>query len=369
MILERMTIKLFNSKKIRTALLVISLLLQWQVSQGQTLKPKIDSLMRKHFAENQPGATIIISKADNVLYRGAIGLADMELGVKLSPDMKFYIGSNTKQFTAVSILILTQRGDISLTDNLCKYFPDFSNNCEEITIHHLLNHTSGIYDYTSDAATFLGNIGQDMTKDQMLTRIKNGQKNTAPGEMFSYNNSAYYLLGLIIEQITNSTYAEFVNTNIFEPLGMADSQYGDYHSIVKRRVKGYDQNDQLFTNASYWDMNQVYSAGGIISTIDDLLEWRNALNEFKVLDKEYLQLAQTNYKLNNGEHSNYGYGFFIDQLGEKKAIHHGGGFSGFISQTAYYNEEDLTIIILSNCWWTDNRVKDALINIAQIVAK
>ncbi len=364
-----MIIKLFNTKRIRTTVVVISLLLQWQVSQGQALKQKIDSLLHKHFAENQPGASIIVSKKEDILYRGAIGLADLELGLKLSPDMKFYIGSNTKQFTAVSILILAQKGELSLSDNLCKYFPNFSDNCEEITIHHLLNHTSGIYDYTSDGATFIGGVGQDMTKDQMLARIKNGQKNAHPGDEFSYNNSAYYLLGLIIEKITNVSYAEFLSRNIFEPLGMADSQYGDYYSIIKKRAKGYDQKGQLFTNASYWDLNQVYSAGGITSTIEDLLKWRIALNELQILNKEYLQLAQTNYKLKNGEYSNYGYGFFISQLGEENAIHHGGGFSGFISYTAYYKERDLTIIALSNCWWTDNKVKDALIEIAQIVAK
>lgn len=367
--MEKKNIKLYNSKRIRTALLVVSLFIQWQVSQGQTLKQKIDSTLHTYFSENQPGATIIVSKADDIIFKGAIGLADLEMDVKLSPDMKFYIGSNTKQFTAVSILILAQQGELSLSDNLCKYFPNFSDNCEEITIHHLLNHTSGIYDYTSDGATFIGGIGQDMTKDQMLTRIKSGQKNFDPGDAFSYNNSAYYLLGLIIEKITNTTYAEFLSQNIFEPLGMADSQYGDYHSIVKKRVKGYDQNGQLFTNASYWDLNQVYSAGGIISTVDDLLKWRNALNEFKVLNKEFLQLAQTNYKLNNGAYSNYGYGFFIGPLGEKNAIHHGGGFSGFNSYTAYYKDEDLTIMILSNCWWADSKIKDVLIEIAQIVIK
>ena len=174
---------------------------------------------------------------------------------------------------------------------------------------------------------------------------------------------------MIIEQVSEMTYAEFINKNIFLPVGMIDSQYGDYYSIVKKRVGGYDQNSEIFTNAAYWDHNQVFSAGAIISTVDDLLKWRNALNGGKILSKEFLQLAQTNYKLNNGEFSNYGYGFFIGQLGEKNAIHHGGGFSGFISYTAYYNEEDLIIIVLSNCWCTTNKVKDVVTDIAQIVTK
>lgn len=364
-----MTISILNSKRTRSILFRVSLLLLWQVSHGQTPTTKIDSIMNIHFGENTPGAVVLVSKGEEILYRGAVGLADLELGTKLSPDMIFYIGSNTKQFTAVSILLLVQQGKISLTDNLCKYFPDFSNNCSEITIHHLLNHTSGVYDYTSNGESFIKGVGNNMTEEQMLIRIKQGAINAKPGEVFSYNNSAYYLLGLIIEQVSEISYAEFINRNIFLPVGMIDSHYGDYYSIVKKRVKGYDQTSEIFTNAAYWDHRQVFSAGAIISTADDLLKWRNALNSEKILNKEFLQLAQTNHKLNNGEFSNYGYGFFVGLLEEKKAIYHAGGFSGFNSYIAYFNKTDINIIVLSNCWWATNEVKDVLIDIVKIVTK
>lgn len=368
LIIQSVTSKLFHSDKIRNALLVISLLLLWQFSHGQKLNVKIDSILSKHFAKNNPGAAVLVSQGDKILYRSAIGMADLELGIKLTPDMKFYIGSNTKQFTAVSILLLAQKGKISLSDNLCKYFPDFSANCEEITIHHLLNHSSGIYDYTSDDL-ILSSFGHDITKEQMLTKIKSGSTTSRPGDVYSYNNSGYYLLGLIIEKIANVTYAEFLSANIFMPLGMMDSQYGDYRSIIERRVKGYDQRGQSFTNAAYWDLNQVYSAGGIISSVDDLMKWRNALNEGKLLNKKYLQLAQTNHKLNNNMFSNYGYGFDLRELAGKNAIGHAGGFSGFYSYATYLTESGIYIVVLSNCWWTDQKVSETLIDIAKIVTK
>jgi CubicO group peptidase (beta-lactamase class C family) len=336
-------------------------------SYGQTPLANIDSILNKHFAQNSPGAAVLVAKGDRVLYRGAVGLADLEHEIKLSPDMKFYIGSNTKQFTAVAVLLLVQQGKMSLTDNLCTYFPYFSNNCAAITIHHLLNHTSGIYDYTADGEAFINNVGHNMTLDDMFNRIKKGGINSQPGEVFAYNNSAYFLLGLIIEQLSGGSYAKFIDKNIFQPTGMSNSEYGNYFSIIKNRVRGYDQKNGAFTNAAYWDHNQVYSAGALVSTIDDMLKWRNALNNLKLLDETHLKLAQTNFKQNNGEFSHYGYGFFIGTIADKSAVHHGGGFSGFNSYTAYFGEQDLTIIALSNAWWSSRKVKNALVELAQFM--
>ncbi|MBG7631507.1 MAG: beta-lactamase family protein, partial [Bacteroidetes bacterium] len=178
-------------------------------SYAQNLESKIDSLLQEKYHPNTPGATFLISRNGNIIYKKAFGLANLELNVPMEADNVFEIGSMTKQFTAISILMLMEKGKLNLDDEITKFIPDYPTNEHKITIHHLLTHTSGIKSYTSMKK--LNKISkQDLTPLELIDFFKNEPIDFVPGEKFKYNNSGYVILGYIIEKVTGQPYANFV---------------------------------------------------------------------------------------------------------------------------------------------------------------
>lgn len=337
-----------NIKRKINSLFILSIFFLFSFnSYSQSLEQKIDDIIKTKYKPNEPGATVLITKNDEVIYRKAFGSANLELDVDMKPEYVFEIGSITKQFTAISILMLEEQGKLKLDDEITKYIPDYPTQGKTITIHHLLNHTSGIKSYTS-MESFMKRARVDMTPTELIDVFKNETMDFDPGEKFLYNNSGYILLGHIIEVISGQSYAEFIENYIFEKLKMTNSYYGSMKKIIKNRASGY-QNRDGYVNADYLSLTLPYAAGSIMSNVDDLFVWQKALNTYQLITKESYDKAINGSTLNNGEKISYGYGLQNDDLNGSKSITHGGGIFGYTTQGIYLPKEDVFVSILTNC--------------------
>jgi len=314
---------------------------------GDALAEKIDAVMSEIYKPGGPGAAVIVRKDGKTLFRKGYGLADLELGAPIEPDMIFRIGSMTKQFTAVGVLMLAREGKLGLQDEIVKYLPDYPTQGRRITVEHLLTHTSGIQSYT-DMAEWLPLMRKDMTLAELIALFKDKPMRFEPGERWEYNNSGYVLLGAIIEKVSGRTYAEFVEERIFKPLGMKHTSYGSAERIIPRRVSGYQKGMSGLVNAPYLSMTQPYAAGSLLSNVDDLAVWTEAVLSGKLVGREWLEKAFTPYSLKNGESTGYGYGWFVaDYLG-RPTVEHGGGINGFLSYGIAFPEDNLYVAVLTN---------------------
>lgn len=318
-----------------------------QSAGDDALAKKIDAVMTEVYHPDGPGAAIIVRKDGKTIFRKGYALADLELGVPIEPDMIFRLGSITKQFTAVSILMLAEQGKLGLQDEITKFLPDYPTQGRRITVEHLLTHTSGIQSYT-DMAEWLPLWRKDFMLQELIDLFKNKPMQFEPGERWVYNNSGYILLGAIIEKVSGQTYEEFVDTHIFKPLGMKHSCYGSTERVIPRRIPGYQTGKDGFINAPYLSMTQPYAAGSLLSSVDDLAVWSDAVFSGKLIGKEWLDRALTPYKLKNGESTGYGYGWFITNYQGHRIIEHGGGINGFMTYEMTLPEDRIFLAILTN---------------------
>jgi len=307
-----------------------------------------DTLLMSTYKSNETGATAIVSRKGQVIYKKAFGMADLEMNVAMQPDMIFRIGSISKQFTGVAILQLAEKGMLSLQDDIKKFIPDYPTHGYTITVEHLLTHTSGIKSYTG-MKEFGTIMRKDMKPMEIIDMFKNQPMEFAPGTKWNYNNSGYILLGYIIEKVSGKTYEEYVEENLFAPAGMSNSDYGNDLKIIKNRVKGYQGGKSGIENADYLSMTLPYAAGSLISTVEDLWKWNQALHSYKLVKKESLQKAFTDYKLSNGKPTRYGYGWSFSTVQGSPSIEHGGGINGFLTDALYVPAEDIFVAIFSNC--------------------
>ncbi|MEJ5104547.1 serine hydrolase domain-containing protein [Chryseobacterium sp. MYb328] len=335
----------------KTITFLISLLICGTISAQLPTKKyekKIDSLILTGFGnQNEPGGVFTVTQKGKTLYRKSFGKANLELDVNMTPENVFQIGSMTKQFTSVSILILEQQGKLKVNDPISKYIKDYPNG-DKITVHHLLTHTSGIKDFTKMKS--LSSIAQkEMEPKAMVDFFKNEPVDFAPGEKFDYNNSGYVVLGYIIELVSGDTYENFIRKNIFDKIGMTHSYYASDRKIIPQRAYGYHKKEHGFVNKTIISFSVPFSSGSLMSTADDLLKWQQALNQNTLLNSQETQKAFQKYKLNNGEEFTYGYGWHLKEINGTPDREHGGSVFGFKSMGVYIPEEDMYIIGLSNC--------------------
>ncbi len=308
---------------------------------------KIDSLLQKKYPSNAPGATFLISKNGNIIYEKAFGLANLELNVPMKTNNVFEIGSMTKQFTAISILMLMEKGKLDLDDEITKFIPGYPTNGNKITIHHLLTHTSGIKNFTSVKG--LNAIAKkDLSPSELIDFFKDEPIDFIPGEKFKYNNSGYVILGHIIEKTTGMSYADFVEKQIFEKLEMTASQYASHREVIQNRASGY-HNGNGYINSRAISYTLPYSSGALMSNINDMLKWQEAIKNNLLISKKTTEKAFTNYTLNNGEHINYGYGWHVKTINGVTVREHGGAIFGFKSMGVSLPDEDIYVIGLNNC--------------------
>ncbi|HUF04405.1 MAG TPA: serine hydrolase [Aridibacter sp.] len=287
--------------------------------------------------------TVMIAKDGKPLVSKGFGMANVELGVPNRPETIFRLGSITKQFTGMSIAMLRESGKLSVDDPICKYFEECPDAWKPITVSHLLAHNSGIPSYTAFPEFARDTIFPTST-DEMYKRVKDRPLDFAPGEKFAYNNSGYFLLGMIIEKVSGKTYETFLQENIFTPLGMKSTGYDISARIIPNRAAGYKKESGKLMNASYLDMSVPYAAGALFSSTEDLLKWDQALYTDKLAKRETLDAI-----FDTGEaESAYRFGWSVGKRFERRAISHGGGIYGFSSSMSRFPEDKVLVIALSN---------------------
>jgi len=312
----------------------------------------IENLVQESYKPNEPGAAVIVAKDGEVIFRKGQGIANLELDVPIEPDMVFRLGSITKQFTAVAILMLAEQGKLHLEDSISQFLPNYPTHDYLITLKHLLTHTSGIKSYTS-MPEWPPLWRKDFNVQELIDFFKYQPMESAPGKRWAYNNSGYILLGAIIEKVSGQTYEQFIQQNIFEPLGMKQSYYDNPTRIIPRRVAGYDKSDEGFTNAAYLSMTQPYAAGALASTVDDLVLWDSALYTERLLKQETLKQAHISHQLTDGSSTAYGYGWEISEYAGHRLIEHGGGIHGFRTRAIRMPDDRVFVAVLSNNGGTD----------------
>ncbi|MGV6831347.1 MAG: serine hydrolase [bacterium] len=325
----------------------------FQNISAQNLDAQFDAIVSEYYNNNDaPGASVLVAKNGKAIYSNAFGKANLELDVPMTTKNVFELASITKQFTAVAILMLEEQGKLSVNDPITKFISDYPTQGKKITIHQLLNHTSGIKSYTS-MENLEGMARQDMSVTELINYFKNEPMDFDPGEAFAYNNSGYILLGHIIEIITNDTYENFIENQIFKPLAMTNSRYGSKSEFINYRASGYQQNETGYENANYISMDIPYAAGSLMSTVEDMLKWQNALRNNTLIKSTSLEKAINGSKLNNGEEIDYGYGLGALNFRGSKGYAHSGGIFGFSTNGIYLIDEDVYVIGLSNCSCND----------------
>jgi len=329
--------------------LVIGILFFYSCSElnESSIQYKIDKELNSVFESEMPGAAVIAVKDGETLYRNAFGLANVELNVKMEPDMCFKLGSVSKQFTAVAILMLEEQGRLSLEDSILKFFPGYSLEYTGVKIKHLLTHTSGIKNYTGF------NNGEKVirypyTPEELADIILNKPLDFKPGNKWKYSNSGYTLLAKIIDNITKEPFRKFIKENIFKPIGMENTCFADDELVTPLLVNGYRKENNILKTAEYMSMTHTYGAGDIVSCVDDMAKWKKFLLSGTIISDHNLKKCFTPYKLNDGSQTNYGIGWFMDKYRNKTRFYHDGGVYGFQSFTMYIADEDLYIVILKN---------------------
>jgi len=284
---------------------------------------------------------ILVAKDGKVVESAGYERANVEWDIPNKPDTKFRIGSITKQFTAMAVMILQERGKLRSPDLICKYVPECPAAWKSITIQHLLTHTSGIPDYV-DFPDFSQTQALPATPQELISRFREKPLRFTPGEKFEYSNSGYVVLGFIIERVSGQSYEEFLRHNIFDVLGMNDSGYDSNRTILPHRAAGYQKEGGKLLNAKYIDPSVAYAAGALYSTVNDLMIWDQALYTDKLVTQKTRQEIFTPYK------EIVGYGWAIGTLFNRKMQHHNGGIDGFVSSFARFPDDKVLIVVLSN---------------------
>lgn len=331
----------------KKALFFLLIIFSVYAVQAQTITADIDKFMNEKYPAKQPGAAILVAKNDKVIFKKGYGLANLGPDKPVTPDMVFRIGSITKQFTSTAILKLAEQGKIDLKADITRYLTDFSTPGKTVTVEQLLNHTSGIKSYTSlpDAMT---KKGLYISPADMMKIIQRQPSDFAPNDQWLYNNSGYFLLGMIVEKASGMTYGEYVQKNLFKPAGMKSS-FTDDSNLPANTAKGYQKSGSTeFVAADYIHPSIPFSAGSIFSTVDDLWKWNQAIFDYKLVRKESLEKAWAPTKLNDGKLVGYGYAWQFGRLGDAKVIGHGGAIDGYLSMEIYIPEQKIYVCILSN---------------------
>jgi len=308
--------------------------------------------------------TVLVAENGQVVYKQGFGMANMEWGIPNTPDTKFRLGSITKQFTAMLTLQLVEQGKIKLDAKISDYLPDYRQDIgQKVTVHQLLTHTSGIPSYTGQPG-FFDNVSRNPYKvTDFVKKYASGELEFEPGTKFRYNNSGYFLLGAIIERVTGKTYEQVLKENILDPLGMKNTGYDHYDTLIPKRAAGYAKTEDGYFNAPYLDMSIPYAAGSMYSTVEDLYLWDQALYTDKLLSAKSKELMYKPFL------EDYAYGWVVTNASFKQndqpvqIIRHGGGINGFSTEIVRFVNQNSLIVILDNTGQNVGRLTDTITKI------
>lgn len=330
---------------------------------SQSLKEeKIDELFKEYNGENLPGASLIIIQNGNILLERNYGYAILEEKIPVTSETNFRLASVTKQFTAAAILQLINKGKFTLNSNLADLFEDFPSYGSKITVHQLLNHTSGLLDYEN----LIDTTDERQVYDSDVLEIMKNQNETyfEPGTKYQYSNTAYALLALIVEKYSGLSFNNYLMKNIFKPLEMNNSvAHKEGETIVKNRAFGYSRNNNGFKRDDQSQTSAVLGDGGIYSSVSDLAKWDAALYTNKILPEELFIKSISYTFTDNGDTVNYGYGWHLRKFGNWLVPHHTGSTRGFRNIIYRIPELHFTIILLTN------RNEGAMIDLGEKIAE
>ena len=315
----------------------------------RALVAKIDSIVSAPITGGKvAGASIAVIKGRDTIAVKGYGKANLELDVPTPPRTTYEIGSVTKQFTGAAMMQLVEQGKVSLDDELTKYLPDFKFGGRHITVRRLLDHTSGIKGYT-EMPEFRSLTTVARPIDTLLKLIRSRPFDFEPGEEQIYNNSAFFLAGLIIEKVSGTTYADYVQKNLFDKAGMKDAHYCSEIKVHKGKATGYDSDSVGPVIKGPLSHVWPYAAGSLCSSALDLVAWNEALHrDGKILGAAAYKEFITPETLNDGTPVGYSKGIAVyNRLGHR-ALHHGGGINGFLSENIYFPDDSLSVVVLFN---------------------
>jgi CubicO group peptidase (beta-lactamase class C family) len=331
-------------KRIHVSLALILLLSSACLAQD-SFAAKIDDFIRAEMQAQQiPGVALAVVKDGNVVLARGYGLANVEHQVPVKPETIFQSGSTGKQFTATAVMMLVEEGKLSLDDKITKYFTDAPEAWRDITLRHLLTHTSGMTDYPPDF-----DLRRDYAEDELFQRIKTIPLAFQPGEKWSYSNLAYVTLGILIHKVSGKFYGDFLQERVFKPLGMSTARIISEADIVPNRAAGYRLvNGQLKNQEWVSPSLNTTADGALYLTVYDMAKWDAALYTDKLLKRSTLEQMWTPVKLNNGKTHPYGFGWALGEVRGHRVIEHGGSWQGFKAQITRYVDDKLTVIVFAN---------------------
>jgi CubicO group peptidase (beta-lactamase class C family) len=310
---------------------------------------RVDAIAAAHLAE--PGAvglSIAVGRGDAMLLEKGYGKAEAEFGALANASTSFRIGSVTKQFTAALVMSYVERGEIDLDADLSLYVPSFPLQGHEVTIRQLLSHTSGIVSYTDLESEWTSKWPLELTHEELLALVKDKPFVFEPGTKWAYNNTGYYLLGMVLEKVAGKPYAAIVREEISEKLALSRTRYDSNSELIENRAQGYAFEGGKLANDQILGMNQPGAAGALLSTAGELVRWQIALRGGRVVSPESYALMTTPNVLPDGTPTHYGFGLMIDDREGSARIQHGGGIFGFNSMLAFYPDSGLHVAVISN---------------------
>lgn len=334
-----------------TAALLLHALFLLQSSASATTPDaaRADAIVQQALqGERAVGISVAVMRGSEMTYSKAYGFADLEFEVEADEQTMFRIGSLTKQFTAAAILRLAERGKLAVDDPLTKFLPDYPTHGHEITLRHLLTHTSGVHSYTALGREWALVQARELSDDELVALWRDLPLDFAPGARWSYSNSGYYLLGMVIEKVSGSSYADFLRETFFEPLELSRTRYDSNFEVIPNRAQGYAFEEGRLWNDRLLGMSQPGAAGGLMSTASDLVRWQHALVTGKVVTPEsYLEMT-TPFLLDDGHETGYGMGLLLETHVGQPCVWHGGSIPGFHSVLLHFPGEELSIGVISN---------------------
>lgn len=312
------------------------------------IKPQADALLRSAYPADGPGAAVIVTRGDRVIYAAGQGLADTATGRTITTDTAFRLGSIVKQFTAAAVLKLAEEGRLSLNDPIARFFPDWPEPASRATVRQLLNHTSGIQDYSKVPGWIQANRQRAWTTTQLLAIARGLPARAEPGVAFEYNNGGYVLLGAILEQVTKKAWHEVVADKITRPLGLHTIAFATPDRLDRKSASGYTRVNGQQQPVQLSDMRVAHAAGGLNGSVHDMAKWAQALHHGKVINSASYSEMTSPARLVDGSTVPYGFGLRIQEIRDEKAFAHGGAGAGLDTDSIYIPSQNIFVAVFAN---------------------
>lgn len=316
-----------------------------RISRPSELPSKIDAVLAAHLARPLPGFSVTVMRGETIIYSKGMGFSDVATSTPMWSESMFQVGSVTKQFTAAAIMRLSEQGKLTLDDDVTRYVPELPSRESVITLRNLMNHTSGLPEYTR----YLVDPYAPLPLGSMINLIKDKPMQFTPGSNWAYSNTGFYLLGSVIERVSGKSYGAFVHDELTAPLGLMKSGYCG-QSAQLAPPSGYVELNSRgsFTPVNAIEPSNAYAAGGLCSTGPDLVRWSKWLASGRVVSSESYSAMTAPTRYGGSGLIAYGYGLGTGTLQGRRAIEHGGSILGFESYLGHLPAEDITIAVLVN---------------------